>query len=79
MSVTTEADRALDEAHHHLGKARNDLRAAYRCYAKVLVDRCWGHDEYTEVYKQKIRSEFLAVQQMMLDMNEWTTGEEQEP
>jgi hypothetical protein len=44
---TTTADEKLDEATECVRIAANNL-------ACIVIDKCDGHDEYVEIYKQKI-------------------------
>jgi hypothetical protein len=48
MSVTTTADERLSSAQEHLRAAGTDLAA-------IVIDECWGYDDYTLDYKTAIR------------------------
>ena len=48
MGVRTTADEKLDMANEHLRAAGADLAA-------VVIDECWGHDNYTLDYRTTIR------------------------
>ena len=47
MSVRIEADEKIDNAKHYVQQALAQLNA-------VVVDRCWGHGDYTIEYKKRI-------------------------
>jgi hypothetical protein len=54
MGVRTTADEALDRADDLIGDAVKEL-------TKIVVDRCWGHDEFGDSYRREIREAFLAL------------------
>lgn len=62
MGVTTTADKALDAADEH-------LREAIRELSKLIVDRCWGHDEFGESYKQHIQEAFVSLLGIRANLN----------
>ena len=54
MSVTTTADERLDSASEHLKAAGLDLAA-------VVIDECWGYDDYRLDYQIAIREALNTV------------------
>lgn len=59
MGVRTTADEALEKAQEH-------LRATYDHLHRIVIERCWGHDEYNDEYKAKINKLFMDVQAAVL-------------
>jgi len=55
MSVRTAADERLDSAHQHIKEAIRDLSA-------IVIEECWGYDEYKEEYTEKIHE---VLQELM--------------
>ncbi len=47
MSVQTTADDCRD-------KAREGVLDAIRGLSQIVVERCWGYDEYTEEYRYEL-------------------------
>jgi hypothetical protein len=45
--MTTDADKNLNSAAEHIKEAIRNLNA-------IVVDECWGHDEYKGEYRQGI-------------------------
>lgn len=61
MGVRTTADEKLDSASDHIKDAIRDLSA-------IVIEECWGHDEYSEEYKDTIHEvlqELLALKKKM--------------
>jgi len=54
MSVHTEADDALSDAQHHIHEATRKL-------SRIVVDLCYGHDEYTKEKRAEINAAFLTL------------------
>lgn len=54
MSVATEADERLSRAQEHLREAGVDL-------AVIVVDECWGYDDYSLDYKTTIRQALNTI------------------
>lgn len=52
MSVSTRADENLDAVRKHIEEATKLL-------SEIVVDQCWGHDEFSPEYKKKIKDLFL--------------------
>lgn len=52
--ITTTADE-------HLAHAREDVKAAIQSLSKILVDECWGHDEFTEKFNLKLELAFTKL------------------
>lgn len=59
MSVRTEADENLDDVKEHV-----DL--AFRCLGKILVEKCDGHDGYSDLYRNKLRAAFRTLMDLEL-------------
>lgn len=56
MSVQTEADEKIDQA-------SRQVQAALTSLNEVVVERCWGHENYTLEYKKKLaRAHALLVE-----------------
>jgi hypothetical protein len=56
MGVRNTADEALDEAGKQLKEAITNIN-------KLLIHKCWGCDEYTEEYKEKLwDAQFLLME-----------------
>ena len=47
MSVRTTADEQLD-------LAKEDIQTALAHLSQIIVDRCWGWDEFTKEYREAI-------------------------
>ncbi len=47
MGVRTAADERLDSAHQHIKEAIRDL-------SSIVIEECWGHDEFREDYTETI-------------------------
>ena len=56
MSVQTTADEKLDEA-------KQAIKIAIKNLNEILIDECWGYDEFKAGYKQKMRD----AQQLLID------------
>jgi len=50
----TEADEKLDSAAEH-------LKAAYKDISEVVVDKCWGTDEYTSEYLETTEEVMITL------------------
>jgi hypothetical protein len=48
MSVRTEADDQLDRTREH-------VLGAIMALNKILIEECWGHDEYNEAFRNDIQ------------------------
>ncbi len=48
MGVITTADEMLSSAKNHIKEAARDL-------SQIIVDEVYGHDEFSEEYKEKMR------------------------
>lgn len=53
MSVYTDADKSRDEIRQH-------IKEIIRNSANILVDECWGSDEYRDDYLSMLR-EFMHL------------------
>jgi hypothetical protein len=56
MSVRTTADERLDSAYTHIKDAVKDL-------SSVIIDECWGYDDYREDYKNMLHE---VMQELIL-------------
>lgn len=54
MSVVTTADEKLEETKEHLEQAKMLL-------SEILITKCWGSDEYSQEYQEKMMSLFLYL------------------
>ena len=54
MSVRTTADEHLDSAKQHIKDAVKDL-------SEIVVEQCWGHDEYREEYSEELKRIFREL------------------
>ncbi len=54
MSVNTTADEKLAAAKEHIHAAMNDLAA-------IVVEKCHGHDEYSQETYGNLRQAFLTL------------------
>jgi hypothetical protein len=59
MSVRTEADSQLDTA-------RDDVHSALKALGKILVEQCWGHDDY----KAEFRAKMVEAHGLLLQVQE---------
>jgi hypothetical protein len=57
MGVTTTADERLESAKDHLRAAGIDLAA-------IVIDECWGYDDYSPDYKIAIRQALNTVMEL---------------
>lgn len=62
MSVHTAADDALDKAAEHIHEAILNLN-------RLLVEQCWGHDEYSAEYDEKVQRAFNDLIRIRKDLN----------
>lgn len=54
MSVRTTSDEHLDSARGHIHEAIRDL-------SQIVVERCWGHDEYNAETQRNIRETLVEL------------------
>ena len=54
MGVITTADERLSSAKGHIGSAIQDLN-------HILIEECWGHDEFRKEYQEKIAEAFTEL------------------
>jgi hypothetical protein len=54
MGVITRADECLDEAREH-------IRKAIKCLSEIVVDECWGHDEFRPEFSAAIETAFVQL------------------
>jgi hypothetical protein len=57
MGVTTTADERLESAQDHLRAAGIDLAA-------IVIDECWGYDDYSPDYKIAIRQALNTIMEL---------------
>lgn len=62
MSVQTEADDRLDDA-------RRQVKSAVSNLSKIVVDECWGSDEYTKEFKARINDSFHTLIKVRDDLD----------
>ncbi len=61
MSVQTTADE-------HRDAARENVRDAIRNLSQIVVEQCWGHDEYRAGYRTALSESFqelIAIQEKL--------------
>jgi hypothetical protein len=51
MGVTTTADE-------HLESARDNVSSAIRHLSEIVIEECWGHDEFVDEYRARIEQAF---------------------
>lgn len=61
MSVRTEADEKLDETRDHLNHAIESL-------SEIVVDRCWGWDQFNDEYQEKLQQTLNALLKIRQDL-----------
>lgn len=54
MSVLTTADEKLDQA-------KAAIQTAAEALAEITIQRCYGHDTYTEDYQREIAAALVHV------------------
>ncbi len=54
MSVTTEADRCLDNA-------KESTQSAVENLSKIIVDKVWGHDDWNDVYSNNMKKAWMLL------------------
>lgn len=57
MSVQTTADDARDKAREHVTEAIKEL-------SKILIDECWGHDDYSQDYSDTLNGVFNQLREI---------------
>lgn len=62
MSVKTTADEKLDACSFHINEAVQDLK-------EVLVEECWGHDQYRKEYREMLDRMFMDLMRMKKKLN----------
>jgi len=61
MGVVTSADEHLYEAKENISKAVSEL-------SEIVINKCWGHDDFSEEYKAKIKNTFLTLLELRDDL-----------
>jgi hypothetical protein len=61
MSVQTRADQNRDDAIDHIQEAIKNL-------SDIVIGKCWGHDEFSDEYRQKIRKTLYALIELEEDL-----------
>ena len=59
MSVRTTADEKLEEA-------RVAIQVAAEVLSRVVVEKCWGHDEFNGDFRKKIKETFYKLVEIVL-------------
>lgn len=54
MSVQTTADENLNSIREHINESIKDL-------GDIVVDQCWGHDEFNEDFLKDLRKTFNSL------------------
>lgn len=62
MSVNTAADDALANAKYSVNEAIKEL-------SKILIDECWGHDEYKKEYYEAMNEAFTQLREIKKLLN----------
>jgi hypothetical protein len=62
MSVRTTADEKIDSAADHVRAAVGDLHA-------IIVEKCWGHDEYNREYYVELCSSYTRLVDVLKAMH----------
>lgn len=62
MSVRTTADDRLDKASDCMGDAIKAL-------GDIVIEKCWGHDEYRQEYEDTIRSVYIQLVELRAKLN----------
>ena len=55
--VTTTADEKLQSAKDHIEAAVKDV-------AEIVIDKCWGHDDFSPSYRKKINDFFDDLREL---------------
>ena len=66
MSVTTEADNQLNFA-------KEEIKNAIQSLSKIVVNECWGTDDYHPDYRKVMRnslSELMDIREALCHFNE---------
>jgi hypothetical protein len=51
MSVKTRADEVIDDMRKEVNNA---LLAVHKAFTELNIERCWGSEEYTDEFKEKV-------------------------
>lgn len=62
MSVRTTADEHLDSAAEH-------IRAAIKDLTEIVIEECWGHDEFTAEYQTTVSEVFDELRKLKGRLN----------
>lgn len=57
MSVRTRADECRDEA-------REYIRNAAKALSEIVVDECWGNDDFNDAYRRDLAEVFVTLMQL---------------
>jgi hypothetical protein len=57
MSVTTTADEKLKSARDH-------VEGAIAALSEIVVDQCWGHDDFNGEFAKQIEESFDLLRQI---------------
>ena len=61
MSVRTTADERRDEVIEH-------LRRAIETLSEIVIDQCWGWDQFNDEYQQKLQRSLNALLKIRRDL-----------
>jgi len=62
MGVTTTADEQLDEA-------VKSINIAIKHLSSIVIDECWGYDDWNEEYTKKIHKSFKRLIKIRKELN----------
>ena len=68
MSVRTTADERIDQAKEHLAEALTAIEGAESNLRDIVVDRCWGYDEFNEEYTEKLKATYKFLLGLRADL-----------
>lgn len=61
MSVITTADEHRDEAKDAIGQAISHI-------ASIVIEKSWGHDDFSDEYRKKLRSSLSILMDILEDL-----------
>lgn len=63
MSVKTTADEELDNV-------RENIRAAIKSLSRIIVDECWGHDEFAPEFRESLDCAYIKLMEIKKEMSQ---------
>lgn len=63
MSIRTEADR-------HLELAKENINFAIKELSEILINECWGYDQWNNEYTEKINNTFDQLRKIKRDLGD---------